>query len=124
MGYYTKLKLSCQLDSRAPFDVLEKLCSDTMYEFITGQEHPAISSVQDTPNLPIDHPFGKTHRWTQIFGSSTCTLNTKRKTLKIECDIKAYEGDYEKLIDWLKPYIISGTAKYKGEDMDHWIKIL
>jgi len=122
MGYYTELKLSVQLNREAPLDVLENLADGSMWEIITGSEIPSIHSVQDTPNLPIDHEFGKTHRWTQIFHGAK--FNKARKTLKIECDIKAYEDDYEKLVDWLKPYIISGRAKYKGEDMDNWIKLL
>lgn len=124
MGYYTRLKFSCQLKPDAPFDVLEKLCNDTMWKAITGEEQPVIGSVEDVPNLPIDHPFGKTHRWSQIFTPNTATLNVSRKTLKIDCDIKAYENDYQKLVDWLKPYIVLGTAKTKGEDTDYWIKIL
>lgn len=123
MGYYTQLKFSCQLSKDAPLDILEKLCNDTIYKEITGYEQPSISTVNELPNLPIDHSFGKTHRWDQIFGSVNTKFNKKRKTLKIHCDIKAYEDDYEKLIDWLRPFIISGSAKYKGEEMDYWLDI-
>lgn len=123
MGYYTKLNFSCQLNDKAPFDILEKLCNQTIYKEITGQDIPEIMSVDDLPNLPIDHPFGKTHRWIQIFHGELVEFNRKRKTLKIKCDIKAYEDDYEKLVDWLSPYIISGKAKYKGEDVPYWLNI-
>lgn len=124
MGYYTKLKFSVQLSKDAPFDILKLLSEDKMWEHITGNENPSSHLVADTPNLPIEHEFGKTHRWNQIFHSGTTKLDINRKTLKIECDIKAYENDYDKLVDWLKPYIISGSIKSKGEDQDSWINLL
>lgn len=123
MGYCTRLILSIQLNKDAPFDILDKLCNQTMFKELYGSE-PSIMSVADVPNLPIDHDFGKTHRWTQIFNGEQCILDLGRKTLKIKCDIKAYEQDYEKLIDWLKPFIVSGKAKAKGEDEDSWRDIL
>lgn len=121
MGHYTKLKFSCSLKDNAPLDVLEKLSNGEMYKFITGEEHPPIMCVSDIPNIPINHPFGKTHRWDQIFNGAT--FNKKRKTLKIECDIKQYEEDYPKLVDWLKPFSWSGRAQVKHESMDYWIDI-
>lgn len=122
MGYYTELKFSVQLNKDAPLDVLEKLANSTMLEELWEGDVPGIMYVIDIPNIPIEHEFGRTHRWTQIFHGAK--FNKVRKTLKIECDIKAYENDYEKLVDWLKPYIVSGKAKYKGEDMDTWIPLL
>jgi hypothetical protein len=124
MGYYTKLNLSFQLSKDAPLEFLEKLCNGELEKelFEAVGINLECHSVADTPNLPIDHPFGKTHRWTQIFNGAI--FNKSRKTLKIKCEIKTYENDYEKLVDWLKPYIISGKAKYKGEDLDFWINLL
>lgn len=126
MGYYTKLKLSIQLNENAPLDILEKLCNGEMMEELFIEKFgkiPNIMSVASTPELPINHDFGKTHRWDQIFHESTSIFNKETKILKIECDIKEYEQDYEKLIDWLKPYIITGEAKSKGEDQDTWVTL-
>jgi hypothetical protein len=127
MGYYTELKLSCQLNKDAPLDILEKLSNGQMHDELFMAKFGRVEglyNVSETPELPIDHPFGKTHRWPQIFNQSTTVFDKARKTLKIECDIKAYEADYEKLIEWLKPYIVSGKAKSRGENMDYWIDLL
>ena len=127
MGYYTELKLSCQLNDKAPLDIIEKLCQGKMWNELAMQKFgrtEGLFSVDEQPELPINHPFGKTHRWSQIFNTSTSVFNKKRKTLRINCDIKAYENDYDLLIDWLKPFIVTGTAKIKGENVDHWIKLL
>lgn len=120
MGYYTKLNLSVQLNKDAPFEILDKLVSHDMWKEITGEDQPNCHLVANTPNLPIDHPFGRTHRWNQIFHKSTTKLNLQRKTLKIQCEIKAYEDDYELLLDWLKPFIVSGSVKTKGEEDRGW----
>jgi len=124
MGYYTTLKLSVQLNKDAPLDILEKLCNQELFKELMEGELPSIMSVGDTPNIPIDHPFGKTHRWTQIFAVGNIQFNKERKTLKINCEIKEYEEDYSKLIDWLKPFIVSGKAKSRGEDDSDWINLL
>jgi hypothetical protein len=124
MGYYTELKFSAQLRPDTElFSLLESLSKDEMFEKLTGKELPALSAVANTPNLPINHEFGKTHRWDQMLNSNTMKLNVSRKTLKVNCEIKAYEDDYEKFIDWLKPFIISGTAETKGEMDSSWNKI-
>lgn len=124
MGYYTKLKFSAQLKPDAElFSVLECLAKGEMYKKITGKEEPVISNVASTPNLPIDHEFGKTHRWDQMLNPSTMKLDVSRSTLKVECEIKAYDQIYDKFIDWLRPFIISGSSKMKGEEMDVWITL-
>lgn len=124
MGYYTELKLDVILNKEAPIDTIENLCNGTLHDKLYKDkfgEIPAMISVVDTPNLPIEHPFGKSHRWDQIFhGASYDTIN---KQLVINCDIKAYDEIYEKLFDWLFPYIISGSIKEKGEDQDEWVTI-
>lgn len=126
MGYYTELKFSAQLKPDPElFSLLEILQRGEMYEKLTGKEVPAIAAVADTPNLPIDHPFGKSLRWDQMLNGRTMKLNVSKKTLKVNCEIKAYDDIYEHFIDWLRPYIISGTAKSKGESIGStWIKLL
>ncbi len=123
MGYYTELKLTAILNDNAPIVILEKLANGDMYEHITGESMPSIMAVADTPNLPIQHAFGRTHRWDQIFNPNTTILDLDNRTLSIKCDIKEYEDDYEKLVDWLKPYCTSIKAVAKGEDSDSWYNI-
>jgi len=120
MGYYTELKLYVELNNEAPYDILKLLCDGEMYEHITKTPEPAIRSVDSTPHLPIEHKFGKSYRWDQIFNYAVLNKNS----LKINCDIKAYDNIYEDLVDWLEPYIITGNIKIKGEDSDNWEVLL
>jgi hypothetical protein len=123
MGYYTKLSIKVVLTKNAPIDILTKLCNDEMWkELATAKwgKYELAYTVSDSPKLPIEHPFGQSTRWSQIFNNVTSKLNIEDNTLKVKCDIKAYESIYEQLIDWLTPYIESGVIKTKGEDENKW----
>lgn len=123
MGYYTEFKFSCQLSKDAPLDLLDQICNGN-YIVNLFQKYginPAMYSVDSVPPLPINHPFGNTVRWESVLGNAI--FNKKRKTLKINCELKAYDKLYDKLIDWLSPFIVSGTASIKGETEDKWFKI-
>lgn len=123
MGYYTKLSIKVVLTKDAPIDILTKLCNDEMWKELSTIKWGKpiyIYSVCDSPKLPIEHPFGQSTRWSQIFNSNTSELNIEDNTLIIKCEIKAYESIYEQLIDWLTPYIESGVIKTMGEDSNEW----
>jgi hypothetical protein len=126
MGYYTELKLNVTLKddtSTEMLDILDKLSSGDMWEELSqakfGKSY-GIFSVSEEPEIPINHIFGKSHRWSQIFNPHTTIFNKEHKTLKIKCDIKAYDDIYEHLIDWLKPYILKGKIKTQTECQDEW----
>ena len=121
MGYYTELELNVILNDKSPLDIIDGLCNGDLIERLYTDKFgyaPKILSVSDTPNLPIDHVFGKSHRWDQIFYNAKFIKETNN--LIINCDIKAYDKIYEKLFDWLCPFIIDGSIKEKGEDSDEW----
>lgn len=121
MGYYTELKLAVVLSEKAPLDIIKKLCDGTMKtELFTAKfgEVPGIYVVGEVPELPIEHDFGKSKRWCQIFNRATFDETTRE--LRINCDIKAYDSIYDHLVDWLKPFIEIGSIKSKGEDQDTW----
>jgi len=126
MGYYTKLKCDVTLNNDTPeeiLDILEKLSSGDMWnELAQDKFGKSVGgfSVEEQPELPIDHIFGKSHRWSQIFNTATTVFNRVDKTLKINCEIKAYDEIYDHLVDWFTPYIYSGLIKTKGEDNDTW----
>lgn len=124
MGYYTELHLKVQLNDNAPMELLQSLADGSMFEKLCTDsfgEVPGMMTVRSTPNIPIEHEFGKSHRWSMIFNPSTTILDNKAKTLEIQCDIKAYDNIYEHLFDWLKPFIVNGTIiKTQGEDEDEW----
>ena len=121
MGYYTKLEADLLLNEEAPLELITKLCSGDMWEELAQAKFgniPSMYSVEEEPELPIEHLFGKSKRWTQIF--SATTIDSLTRVLHIECEIKAYDEIYELLFDWLKPFIIAGTWRTKGEDSDEW----
>ena len=123
MGYYTELEVNIILNEHAPLDVLEKLSNGEMWEELSQAKFgrsEGLFSVAEEPELPIEHEFGKSSRWSQIFNLHTTVFNKKNRTLIIKCDIKAYDEIYDHLRDWLEPFIVSGTIKEKGESCDQW----
>lgn len=123
MGYYTELHLNAQLTDNAPLELIGKLSTGELWLELAKSklgEIPGMYSVVDEPQIPIDHIFGKSHRWSQIFNPSTTIFDIQRKTLKIRCDIKAYDNIYGHLIDWMTPFIESAVIKTKGENSDNW----
>lgn len=124
MGYYTELKLNVILNDKGPLDILDDLCNGNLIEklFIDKfGEVPGTLSVADTPDIPIEHKFGKSDRWDQIFYNAEFSKETNN--LIIDCDIKAYDNIYEDLFDWLSPYIVSGSIRERGECENEWITI-
>ncbi len=127
MGNYTQLKVNITLSEEAPLDIIEKLSNGEMqrelYQAKFGRTE-GLFSVAETPELPITHKFGKSKRWDQMFHGAK--FNKEERTLKFKCDIKAYDNIYEDLVDWLKPFILSGTIKELGEwsDNNEWSILL
>lgn len=129
MGYYTKFdfKAKFRKDSPAEFiDLIDKIVNrnDELWIELTGKEHPPIMSVYDTPNLPIDHKFGKCHRWNMLFFcEGWSTFDKDKRILIINSNLKNYGGEIEKFIDWISPYVAGHKPKQfvgtrKGEDPD------
>lgn len=127
MGYYTELKAKLQLNQDAPKQLLEELCNGVLSDKLFTEKYghvPSICSVSEIPNLPIEHIFGKSYRWNQIFGSRNTKYDKITNTLIIDCDIKAQDDIYYHLLDWLTPFIDSGEFKTKGEDSSEWLILL
>lgn len=128
MGTYTQLRANIILSKEAPLDIIEKLSSGEMWEELSVAKFgrsEGMFSVSEEPELPIEHIFGKSHRWSQIFSANTSRFNKETRVLKIKCDIKAYDFIYTHLVDWLKPYIESGIIKTQDEwqDSEDWTQL-
>jgi hypothetical protein len=128
MGTYTQLKVNITLSEEAPLDIIEKLSSGEMWEELATAKFGRFEGmfpVSEEPELPIEHVFGKSDRWSQIFSPYTTIFNKELRTLKIDCDIKAYDNIYEDLVDWLKPFIIDGHIEEQGEwqDSKDWTQL-
>lgn len=135
MGYYTETHFKFTLREDTPqevLDLLEKVINNQREFYaslLPGESELAralregeavMMSVADTPNLPIDHQFGKCTRWDQFLSGS---FVMKSRRLEIDSDIKAYDGEPYKFLAWLAPYIVKKRRKkgtylgwHKGEE--------
>ena len=110
MGMYTELHFNAELKQDTPEEVIAIL--DGM---VSAKEHTS-------GTLP-SHPLFDTPRWEYMlrcdsyyFDADThSTLRyddiTKSYYLCIRCNLKNYDGEIEKFIDWIKPY----CDKYPGD---------
>jgi hypothetical protein len=106
---YTELYLAVQIKPSAPMDVLE-------YMF-NGGEEPA--------QLP-DHEFFKCDRWHSVGSGSSFYFvpdalsklfppnHTGSRTLITRSDLKNYDGEILKFIDWIDPYIDASDGDHIG----------
>ena len=118
---YTELYLSCELKIDLPPKVLEVLQC-----LFNGKERPS--------NLP-KHEFFKCDRWSCIgrcssyyfvpFNTSKLYFDdrvTKQYFLTTRSDLKNYDGEIEKFLDWIMPYIEEpwgghlGHYRYEEDD--------
>ncbi len=104
MGMYTELHFDAELKQLTDQDVIDIL------EFMTGKE-------SRKPNCIPDHPLFNTDRWEFMLGSdsyyfssntsSTIILDSISDTyfLNIKCNLKNYDHEIEKFINWISKYI-------------------
>lgn len=137
MGYYTESHFKFTLKEDTPKEVLEVLDGmfnggmlyyanllpegDSVREYllkaIENKDSSIMLSVAETPNLPIDHAFGRCTRWDQFtYGS----FNPRTRRVVVNSDIKAYMQEPYKFLSWLSPYIVKSRKK-KGTYLG-WIK--
>ena len=108
MGMYTELIFSAELKSDLPeqvVNVIQYMCD--------GKNQPDI--------LP-EHDFFKTNRWRYLFTMSSCyfvdTISPVFRRDKYDDDwrlstrsnLKNYDGEIEKFLDWIKQYITGGCG--------------
>jgi hypothetical protein len=117
MEYYTRFHLAVELKRKTPADVLK----------ILGELLPDNAPPQ--PVTTAEHPFFECGRWTYAL---RCTAGGPHplSTLKpagehgslaavlIDAEAKAYDDEFTKFLDWLKPWIYTrGFIGYiYGED--------
>lgn len=123
MGYYTTFKFKAKLSKDAPWEILNKLVYDHNSLWPNGKS-PDAYQVNERPDLPIDHPFGKTPRWPQMFNNASI----KDSILEIETELKNYDEEIQKFIAWIKPFVVGRKQKtylgsWQGEDMKEPINI-
>lgn len=124
MGMYTELVCAFELDSQLPQQVINIL------SYMVGETD---DDILDEYGIP-DHPLFKTNRWDFMLTSdsyyfdgvtnSGLTIDYLIKDkpmyyLSIRCNLKNYDDEIEKFIDWIKPYIhTKGFIGYKRYEED------
>jgi hypothetical protein len=122
MGYYTEFKFKAPLNKDYP-QILNRLVNDQegLWKELKGEDKPSMYQVNERPDLPIDHPFGKTVRWPCLFYNS----KFDGKTLELDCDINCGYHEIQKFLDWIKPYVRGRKKKiflgqWRTEDSKEW----
>lgn len=113
MGMYTELHFNCRLKRNVPPNVIEIL------EYMLHKRN-------DKPALP-DHDLFSTGRWEHMLLSDSAyfyadthsTLRVdegfnERHVLCIRCNLKNYEGEIEKFVDWIMPYLSTTPDNFLG----------
>ena len=103
MGMYTEINVCFDLYNNIPKEII-----DILHSLIDGVDEPSV--------LP-EHEFFKCDRWNMVaccdsyyFDGSTnskMTFDTTSKTWKIniKANLKNYDSEIRKFLDWLAPYI-------------------
>lgn len=115
MGMYTELNYNVALKEDVPKQVIDTL----NYMLTTGDD------VMSEPILP-DHPLFSTSRWRVMLRMDSYyfdadTKSTLRKDehmgqyyLNIQCNLKNYDGEIGKFLDWIRPYIDACPGQFLG----------
>ena len=110
MGMYTEFVFGCMLEKGTPDDVI-----DVLHCLIKGTNY-------SFPLLP-KHPFFECDRWRSValcssyyFGGQKCSEIeyddiSKSWRISIRANLKNYDGEIKKFVDWLRPYIHHGAGR-------------
>lgn len=129
MGTYTELIFGCEFKKDLPFviqQIIQYLIDDCGFKsFFTLKEYICNINFGDEYlfNSIINYPFFSTDRWERIFLSSSYYFGVNEPVNKFWFDdiseswristrsnIKNYDGEIEHFLDWIKPYISSGSG--------------
>jgi hypothetical protein len=115
VGMYTALHLGIELKSDTPGEVKEIL--------------KAMVAGIEPKQTPPDHPFFKIRGWHWTLVSDSYYFKhqshvefkydttAKRYFLSVTCNLKNYDEDIEKFLDWLTPYINASPGDWLGYTM-------
>lgn len=111
MGMYTELVLNCKIKKDTPQNVIDILLG--MFE-----------DGHDEPDILPEHEFFSCKRWASVGSCSgfyfvPFKLSSMQKLIdnyyiSTRSDLKNYDGEIEKFIDWLMPYIDGYEGKFLG----------
>ena len=111
MGMYTELLIDVELKTETPDNILK------IIEFMIG--------VNETAPELTSHELFKTERWSNMlmsdssyFIGDTCSYidygDLKEITLHVRCNLKNYDYEIEKFIDFIRPFVNELNDEYWG----------
>jgi len=114
MGMYTEFNFAAKLKSDAPKEVFHAL--DVLV-------NRAVMRVEDMP----DHEFFKCERWRMLAWCRSAYFDAEphsyfgkprewenEYTVQILCNLKNYDGEIEKFVDWITPYLDCIDGQFLG----------
>ncbi|KKL69796.1 hypothetical protein LCGC14_2111370, partial [marine sediment metagenome] len=115
MGMFTELHFNVELRKDTPKEVIE------MLKYMTKDKPAKLN-----PDVTIDHPLFKTDRWRFMLVCDSYYFNADTHTtlrfdkisntyyLCIRCNLKNYDSEIEKFIDWIRPYLADFAGDFLG----------
>ena len=119
MGMYTELHLNVELKKDIPNDITETL------KCMIGESNKEIKPKKE-------HPLFLTHGWKYMLQMDSYYFDADTKSslrfddisksyyFNTQCNLKNYNNEIEKFIDWIKPYVETkgfwGFSRYEEED--------
>ncbi len=120
MGMYTVLNLSVELKKNTPQNVIDTL------------NHMLRSNMEDMFHTKPEHPLFNTQRWDHMLKCDSYyfaeeTQHTfhldpisKQYYLTVITNLKDYDGEIEKFLNWIKPYVeprgFAGYSRYEESE--------
>lgn len=122
MGMYTELNINVNLCENMPQDIC-----DTLKAMLANDSNFVV------PASIANHPLFKSNRWRWMLVSTSCYFDGLTRSafcfsnvllewqLTIRCNLKNYDGEIEKFLDLLSPYISTedflGYMRYEEDIM-------
>ncbi|WP_343349187.1 hypothetical protein [Terrisporobacter petrolearius] len=116
MGMYTEFVFGVSLKKETPKDVINVL------KYMTEEGSTEDIKIESLPK----HSFFETERWAVLFISDSYYFdgitNTilkldpviKRYCLTVRSNLKNYDNEIDKFIDWIKPYVEGSWYEFLG----------
>lgn len=111
MGMYTELVFGCNLKKNTPKEVIEAI------EYMTGQRQYDDTVEPELNIINLNHELFDCRRWSWMLNSDSEYfegVSTSRiiedncfhdYRLSIRCNLKNYDNEIDKFINWIEPYI-------------------
>lgn len=114
MGMYTELHFNVELKEDTPAEVIELLG-----KMVKGEVSPHLNKLPS-------HPLFAAARWQWMLRSDSYYFNADTNStlrfdkipnayyLCIRCNVKNYDNEIEKFVDWIKPYVNAYEGDFLG----------